>query len=58
MQILNPATEELIREITEDSRDTLSKKFQLLRNAQPGWSALGIKQRVKVFSYFSIKIIP
>ena len=53
MQILNPATEELIREITEDSRDTLSNKFQLLKNAQPGWSALGIKQRVKVLQDFS-----
>jgi acyl-CoA reductase-like NAD-dependent aldehyde dehydrogenase len=53
MQIINPATEELIREITEDNRETLSKKYQLLRNAQPGWSALGIIQRVKILQDFS-----
>src|SRR6201995_3834384 len=53
MQIINPATEELIREIAEDNRETLSKKFQLLRNEQPGWSALGINQRVKILQEFS-----
>jgi acyl-CoA reductase-like NAD-dependent aldehyde dehydrogenase len=53
MQIINPATEELIREITEDNRETLSKKFQILKKAQTGWSALGIKQRVKILQDFS-----
>jgi len=53
MQIINPATEELVREISEDNRETLSKKFQLLRNAQPGWSKLPIKQRVKILQDFS-----
>lgn len=53
MQIINPATEELIREITEDNRETLSKKFQLLRKAQTGWSGLGIKQRAKILQDFS-----
>lgn len=53
MQIINPATGELIREVTEDNRETLSKKFQQLRRAQPGWSALGINQRVKILQDFS-----
>src|ERR1700741_762716 len=53
MQIINPATEELIRDITEDDRETLGKKFQLLKNAQPGWSAIGIRQRVKILQDFS-----
>ncbi|HEX3081406.1 MAG TPA: aldehyde dehydrogenase family protein, partial [Puia sp.] len=53
MQIINPATEELVREISEDNGETLSKKFQLLRNAQPGWSKLPIKQRVKILQDFS-----
>jgi acyl-CoA reductase-like NAD-dependent aldehyde dehydrogenase len=56
MQIINPATSELIREITEDNRDTLSAKFQLLKNAQSGWSALEIKQRVKILQNFSIRL--
>jgi acyl-CoA reductase-like NAD-dependent aldehyde dehydrogenase len=53
MQIINPATEELVREISEDNGETLSKKFQLLRNTQPGWSELPIKQRVKILQDFS-----
>ena len=53
MHIINPATGELIREIAEDNRETLSSKFQLLKNAQSGWSALEIKQRVKILQDFS-----
>jgi acyl-CoA reductase-like NAD-dependent aldehyde dehydrogenase len=53
MQIINPATGELIREISDDNRETLSKKFQLLRDTQSGWSAFGIKQRVKILQAFS-----
>ncbi len=53
MHIINPATGEVIREITEDNRETLSAKFQLLKNAQSGWSALEIKQRVKILQDFS-----
>jgi acyl-CoA reductase-like NAD-dependent aldehyde dehydrogenase len=53
MHIINPATGESIREITEDNRDTLSAKFHLLKNVQPGWSALEINQRVKILQNFS-----
>jgi len=53
MQIINPANGELLREVTEDNRETLSAKFQLLKSAQPAWSALEIKQRVKVLQNFS-----
>jgi len=30
MKIINPATEEIIKEITEDNEKTIEKKFQLL----------------------------
>jgi acyl-CoA reductase-like NAD-dependent aldehyde dehydrogenase len=53
MQIINPATEELIREIREDDKETLTKKFQLLKNAHPGWSATEIKYRVGILQKFS-----
>ena len=53
MHIINPANGEVIREITEDNQETLNAKFQLLKNAQSGWSALGIKQRVKILQDFS-----
>ena len=37
MKIINPATEELSRKLTEDTQQILAKKFQLLQAAQPAW---------------------
>jgi acyl-CoA reductase-like NAD-dependent aldehyde dehydrogenase len=54
MQIINPANGEVIREILEDSRETLGEKFQLLKNTQSAWSALEIKKRAQVLQNFSI----
>ena len=42
MQIINPATEELIRDVPEDSAETLSAKFQLLQKARKDWAALAV----------------
>src|SRR5579864_2937088 len=53
MQIINPATEEVISEITEDSRETLFTKFQLLKNAGFKWSELAINKRVQILQNFS-----
>ncbi|MDQ2658438.1 MAG: aldehyde dehydrogenase family protein, partial [Bacteroidota bacterium] len=53
MQIINPATEEVIREIKEDSPATLRSKFDILKSAQPRWAQLGIADRVAVLKRFS-----
>jgi acyl-CoA reductase-like NAD-dependent aldehyde dehydrogenase len=53
MQIINPATEEIICEISEDTAATLSEKFQFLKTAQPGWSATAIPERKKIMLRFS-----
>jgi acyl-CoA reductase-like NAD-dependent aldehyde dehydrogenase len=53
MQIINPATEEIIREIPADNTETLAAKYHLLKNAQGGWSALGLSARVKILQKFS-----
>jgi acyl-CoA reductase-like NAD-dependent aldehyde dehydrogenase len=53
MQVINPATEENIREIPEDNKKTLLSKYELLKTAQPVWSALGINHRVKILEIFS-----
>jgi acyl-CoA reductase-like NAD-dependent aldehyde dehydrogenase len=53
MKIINPSNGEMIREVTEDEKDTLAAKFQLLKNEQPAWSALEIKQRISVLQDFS-----
>jgi acyl-CoA reductase-like NAD-dependent aldehyde dehydrogenase len=56
MQIINPATEELIREIPEDNRETLSAKYTLLKNVQKDWSALNIETRVRILQDFSLEL--
>jgi acyl-CoA reductase-like NAD-dependent aldehyde dehydrogenase len=53
MQIINPATEEIICELSEDTVAALSAKFQLLKMAQPGWSGTDIPERKKILLKFS-----
>lgn len=53
MKIINPATEELIREIEEDTQITLQKKFQSLKAAQSGWQKTSLPERIKILQKFS-----
>jgi acyl-CoA reductase-like NAD-dependent aldehyde dehydrogenase len=53
MQIINPATEEIIREIQEDNAEALREKFRILKAAQVNWFAAGLEQRIKVLQHFS-----
>ncbi len=53
MQIINPATEEIIKEITEDSKESLHGKFELLRSYQPAWQKVPLAERVNVLMSFS-----
>lgn len=53
MQIINPATEEVLRDIAEDDKGSLELKFHLLKKAQPAWNAAGISQRIKIIQDFS-----
>ncbi len=53
MQIINPATEEIIKEITEDSKESLTGKFELLRLNQPAWQEVPLIERVNVLMSFS-----
>jgi acyl-CoA reductase-like NAD-dependent aldehyde dehydrogenase len=54
MKIINPATEELIGEIEEDTEVTLGEKFQQLQAAQPGWQKVSLSERIKVLQKFSL----
>jgi acyl-CoA reductase-like NAD-dependent aldehyde dehydrogenase/gamma-glutamyl-gamma-aminobutyrate hydrolase PuuD len=51
--IINPATEEIITELNEDSRESLIKKIDLLRSSQDAWSDESIVHRVEVIKRFS-----
>jgi acyl-CoA reductase-like NAD-dependent aldehyde dehydrogenase len=53
MQIINPATEEIIKEINEDDKDSLASKFGLLQQAQPQWSKLKLENRVEIIKKFA-----
>lgn len=53
MQIINPATEEIIKEIQEDTAATLTSKFKQLQAAQPSWQAIATPDRVKILKRFS-----
>lgn len=53
MQIINPATEEIIFEIKEDTKDTLASKFESLQKTQPSWQQASLAERVQVLTTFS-----
>ena len=53
MKIINPATEEIISEIKEDTKESVEKKFHLLQAAQPGWNKIPLEKRVKAIQRFS-----
>jgi len=53
LQVVNPATEEIIAELIEDSKESLEQKFETLRKSQPDWRAVPLPERVKVIQRFS-----
>jgi len=53
MQIINPATEEIISEIKEDTRQTLDSKFESLKKAQTLWQNTPLKKRIEILKRFS-----
>ncbi|MEP6948625.1 MAG: aldehyde dehydrogenase family protein [Ginsengibacter sp.] len=53
MQIINPATEEIIKEIKEDTKESVAVKFQLLQTAQPAWQRVSLSERIEILKRFS-----
>lgn len=53
MKVVNPATEEIIKDLTEDDEKSISKKFSELRSAQPDWSKVGLEKRVGILQKFA-----
>jgi acyl-CoA reductase-like NAD-dependent aldehyde dehydrogenase len=54
MEIINPATEEVIQEVKEDTKASVEEKFGLLRDAQPAWQQVQLSERVEVLRKFSV----
>ncbi len=53
MQVINPATEEVIANLSEDIPSTLETKLQLLRIGQRRWAATPLQSRVETLQRFS-----
>jgi acyl-CoA reductase-like NAD-dependent aldehyde dehydrogenase len=53
MKIINPATEEVIRELTEDSAASVTSKFKILTKGQVAWQAQPLQKRIEVLQRFS-----
>ncbi|SDE33104.1 aldehyde dehydrogenase family protein [Pedobacter soli] len=53
MQIINPATEEVIRTLQEDTPLTLQTKLDSLKKAQPLWAGKPLAERISVIARFS-----
>lgn len=53
MKVTNPATEEVIAELKEDSKESLEKKYGLLKEGQKKWAATPLVERVAVLQKFS-----
>jgi len=42
MTIVNPATEEIIQEVVEDTEASVREKYQAVREGQTAWAALPV----------------
>jgi acyl-CoA reductase-like NAD-dependent aldehyde dehydrogenase len=52
MQIINPATEEIIGEVAEDTQTEIGEKYQLVKAGQPLWAALPVEDRIACIARF------
>jgi len=52
MRVVNPATGELLRELDEDTEESIAHKAQAARAAQPAWAARPLEQRLATIARF------
>ena len=52
MKIINPATEELICEITPDTKKTIEEKYALLTEGQPAFAKTPLQERLQCIERF------
>src|SRR5680860_724945 len=52
MKIIDPATEEIIREVSQDSPESLKKKFLTLKNGQINWKNTPVDDRLEKIAEF------
>jgi acyl-CoA reductase-like NAD-dependent aldehyde dehydrogenase len=52
MKIINPATEETIAELHEDTRTSVTRKFNALKTGQRNWAQVPLKERIACIARF------
>lgn len=52
LRVINPATEEVIRELEEDNAESVKAKFEAARKAQPQWATKPLAERIAVLERF------
>lgn len=52
MQIINPATEEIITTLQEDSAESLKNKLKTLQKGQKSWAKVNLKKRIAIIEKF------
>ncbi|MFT3934651.1 MAG: aldehyde dehydrogenase family protein [Chitinophagaceae bacterium] len=52
MKIINPATQEIITEVTEDTKESIATKFALLKKGQSAWAGKPLQERINTIERF------
>lgn len=53
LSVVNPATEEIISAVNEDTKDSAEKKFAQLQQGQIDWEAFPLQDRIEILQRFS-----
>ena len=53
LPVIDPATEDVIAELNEDTKQSLQNKFELLKAAQNSWQKKSLSQRITILQKFS-----
>jgi acyl-CoA reductase-like NAD-dependent aldehyde dehydrogenase/gamma-glutamyl-gamma-aminobutyrate hydrolase PuuD len=54
LSITNPATEEIIMQLNQDTKDSVAKKFIVLQAGQKQWQKESLQQRINIVQKFSV----
>ncbi len=52
MNIINPATEEIIATVETDTRETVQQKYEMLKAGQQIWALISLEERLQAISNF------
>ncbi len=52
LQVINPATEEVLRALEEDTPEAVRRKVEAARQAQPAWAQVPLDERLEVIERF------